>query len=404
MAGPAALRTRCVVVGGGPAGMMAGLLLAKLGVEVVVVEKHGDFFRDFRGDTVHPSTLEVMAELGYLDDLLKVPHAKLRQGAATLNGTSIVVADFSRLPTRCGYIAIMPQWDFLSFIAEKAKAFPTFSLRMKTEATDLLWDGDRVAGIKAGTPEGELHIKADLVIGADGRHSIVRSQAGFQAVDFGAPIDVLWMRLHKGTESKEQALGYFDSGRFLILIDRGDYFQTGFVIPKGTLDELKAKGLQGLRDEMVRLAPLVKDLVPALTDWDQVKLLTVRIDRLPVWHREGLLCIGDCAHAMSPAGGVGVNYAIQDAVATANLLGRALKAGPVPAARLADVQARREFPVKLIQAIQLRIHRRMAASWNHPPLTHIPLPLRFIRSFPPARHLIGRFLGLGPRPEHWRPR
>lgn len=384
--------------------MMAGYLLARAGVDVVVLEKHGDFFRDFRGDTIHPSTLEVFHELGLLDEFLAIPHQKFSEGAASIGGIKTIVADLTHLPTRCKYIAIMPQWDFLNFLAAKAKLLPNFRLLLSTEATDLLWEGDRVAGVVARTASGELRIQSDLVIGSDGRHSIVRSKAGFVARDFGAPIDVLWMRVPKKPEHFGHTLGYVDRGRMLILIDRGDYFQTGYVVRKGAFDGIKARGLPALREDLAALAPPIRDTVQELKEWDQIKLLTVKIDRLPKWHRAGLLCIGDSAHAMSPAGGVGVNFAVQDAVACANLIGEDLLKGPVSEVRLAQVQKRREWPVSVIQRLQLAAHRRINLSpEGGPPINGKALPLRIIRSVPIFRRIMGRLIGLGPRPEHVRP-
>src|SRR5437667_5843516 len=354
-----AIHVRCLVVGGGPAGMMTGYLLARAGVDVVVLEKHADFNRDFRGDTIHPSTLELLHELGLLEEFLRLPHQELREIRGIFNGHPVAIADFSRLPTRCKFIAFMPQWDFLNFLSAQAKRFPTFALHMQHEVVDLLFENGRVAGVRAKTPDGERSAHADLVIGADGRHGITHTRGEFEVRDFGAPIDVLWMRLSKGDSDPKQSLGFFRHGKLLVLLDRGDYFQVGFVIPKGGLDEIKQRGLATLHRDIVALGPFLEDRIAELNDWNKIKLLTVQINRLRKWCREGLLCIGDSAHAMSPAAGVGINLALQDAVATANLLAAKLKAGAVSVADLQLVQKRREWPTRVIQAMQAFIHRRV---------------------------------------------
>ncbi|HJX98448.1 MAG TPA: FAD-dependent oxidoreductase [Chthoniobacterales bacterium] len=392
--------TRCVVVGGGPAGMMTGYLLARAGVEVIVLEKHADFFRDFRGDTIHPSTLEVMYELGLLDDFLKLPHQELREIRGIFNGHPVPMADFSRLPTHCKFIAFMPQWDFLNFLAEKAKVLPTFELRMQHEVVDLLWDDDRVIGVRAKTPDGERELRADLVIGADGRHAITHTRAKLELQEFGVPIDVLWMRLSKRPNDPPQSLGFFQHGKLLVLLDRGDYFQVGFVIPKGGIDEIKKRGLPALHDDIVQLGPFLRDRIAELDDWEKIKLLTVQINRLKKWCREGLLCIGDNAHAMSPAGGVGINLALQDAVATANLLAATLRDRPVTVSELEEVQRRREWPTRVIQSMQAFIHRNVVtgrSSGNDDKLPWLP---RLFLWFPFLRALPARLIGLGLRPEH----
>ncbi len=306
------LQTRCVIVGGGPAGMMAGYLLARAGVEVAVLEKHADFNRDFRGDTIHPSTLELMHELGLLEEFLKQPHQKLRELRGIINGHAVPIADFSRLPTRCKFIAFMPQWDFLNFLSSHAKRFPGFQLLMEHEVVDLIFENDRVIGVRARTPRGEVELRADLVIGCDGRSSTVRKRAGFQVREYGAPIDVLWMRISKRPDDPEQTFGFFRHGKLLVLIARGDYWQCGYVIPKGDFNQVKTRGLPQFQNDLVAMADFLRGRVSELDDWDKIKLLTVQINRLRDWSREGLLCIGDAAHAMSPAGGVGINLAIQD--------------------------------------------------------------------------------------------
>ena len=393
------VRTRCVIVGGGPAGMMAGYLLARAGVNVAVLEKHADFFRDFRGDTIHPSTLELMHELGLLEEFLKLPHQQLREIRGIFNGHTVPMADFSRLPTHCKFIAFMPQWDFLNFLAAQAKKFPTFALHMQHEVIDLLFENDRVVGVRAKTPEGERDIYADLVIGADGRNAITHTRADLELRDFGAPIDVLWMRLSKRPDDPPQTLGFFQQGKLLVLLDRGDYFQVGFVIPKGNLDQIKQRGLPALHQDILQLGPFLKDRITELDDWSKIKLLTVQINRLKKWCRDGLLCIGDNAHAMSPAGGVGINLALQDAVATANLLAAKLRERTVSVTELEEVQKRREFPVKLIQTMQVFIHRRIngRTSGTGDKLPFLP---RLFLWFPFLRTIPARLIGIGPRPEH----
>src|SRR5262249_511232 len=395
------IRTRCVVVGGGPAGLMSGYLLARAGVEVAVLEKHADFNRDFRGDTIHPSTLEVMDELGLLDAFLELPHQKVHELSGTINGHHVTIADFSRLPTRCKFIAFMPQWDFLNFLTAQATRFPNFFLYMQHEAVDLLFDGERVVGVSVKTPEGEREAYGDLVIAADGRHSMTHGRAGLELQDFNAPIDVLWMRLSKTANDPHQSLGYFSHGKLLVLLDRGTYLQAGFVIPKGGLEDIKQRGLPGLHHDIRELAGFLADRLSELDDWSKIKLLTVQINRLRRWWSEGLLCIGDCAHAMSPAGGVGVNLALQDAVATANLLAAKLKRGALSAADLGEVQRRREWPARVIQRIQVMVHRRLVTGRSSGSgADSLAFPIRCLQWFPVLRALPARLIGLGLRPEH----
>jgi 2-polyprenyl-6-methoxyphenol hydroxylase-like FAD-dependent oxidoreductase len=396
------LQTRCVIVGGGPAGMMAGYLLARAGVEVAVLEKHADFNRDFRGDTIHPSTLELMYELGLLDEFLKQPHQELRELRAVVNGQVVPAADFTKLPTHCKFIAFMPQWDFLNFLSSHAKRFPTFQLHMETEVVDLLMEDSRVVGVRAKTPRGELDFRADLVIGADGRHSTVHTRAGFELREFGVPIDVLWIRISKKQGDPKQTLGFFQHGKLVVLLDRDEYWQCGFVIPKGGFDEIKARGLAAFQKEIVSFAGFLRDRVAELDDWTKIKLLTVQVNRLSNWCCEGLLCIGDSAHAMSPAGGVGINLAIQDAVATANLLAEKLQRGAVHVGDLRKVQARREWPTRLIQGMQIFIHHRVVTGrTSDEKKTSLPFVLRLLKWFPILRQLPARFIGMGPRPEHF---
>jgi 2-polyprenyl-6-methoxyphenol hydroxylase-like FAD-dependent oxidoreductase len=394
------LQTRCVIAGGGPAGIMAGYLLARAGVPVIVLEKHADFFRDFRGDTIHPSTLELMYELGLLDEFLKQPHQEVRELRAVVNGQTVPIGDFSKLPTRCKFIAFMPQWDFLNFLSMHAKAFPTFQLLMRHEVIDLTFDQGRVAGVRVKTPRGELEIQADLIIGADGRHSIIQTCAEMDRQEFGVAIDVLWMRISKKEKDPQQTLGFFEQGKLLVLLDRGDYWQCGFVIPKGGFDEIKARGLPQFQNDIVSFAGFLRDRVVELDDWSKIKLLTVQINRLRHWCRDGLLCIGDSAHAMSPAGGVGINLAIQDAVATANLLAEKLRSGPVSVNDLRKVQARREWPTRLIQAMQVFVHRHVVTGQTSRRKDSLPFVVRLLKWFPVLRRLPARFIGVGPRPEH----
>ncbi len=395
------LQTRCLIAGGGPAGVMAGYLLARAGVPVIVLEKHADFFRDFRGDTIHPSTLELMYELGLLEKFLKQPHQEVRELRGVINDHAVPIADFTRLPTRCKFIAFMPQWDFLNFISTHAKEFPTFQLLMQHEVVDLKFDQQRVIGVRTKTPGGELEIRADLIIGADGRHSIVQARAGLERQEFGVPIDVLWMRISKKQDDPQQSLGFFQHGKLLVLLDRGDYWQCGFVIPKRGFAEIKTRGLGQFQNDIVKFAGFLRDRVAEFDDWSKIRLLTVQINRLRDWCRDGLLCIGDSAHAMSPAGGVGINLAIQDAVATANLLAGKLRTGPVSVDDLRKVQARREWPTRLIQGMQVFIHRRVVTGRTSDRKESLPFVFRLLKWFPVLRQIPARFIGIGPRPEHY---
>jgi 2-polyprenyl-6-methoxyphenol hydroxylase-like FAD-dependent oxidoreductase len=399
----ATLAARCCIAGGGPAGMMLGVLLARAGVDVVVLEKHADFLRDFRGDTIHPSTLEIVHELGALDEFLTLPHQRVSELVAQVGNVALPVADFSHLPVRCGFVAFMPQWDFLDFLARIGRQYPGFDLRMRAEVTGLVETADRVVGVRAETPEGPLDVRADLVVAADGRHSLVRARAGLPVETLGAPMDVLWFRLTRRPGDPVAPMGRFDAGRIFITLNRGDAWQCGFVIAKGTLDALRAQGLDAFRREVARLAPYAADRVGEVRSWDDVKLLTVRVDRLRRWHRPGLLCIGDAAHAMSPVGGVGINLAIQDAVAAANALAVPLAERRLDTADLARVQRRRQWPTRVTQRLQVLAQQRVVATvlQTRAPLRP-PLPLRLLAALPFVRRLTGRLIGLGVRPEHVR--
>ncbi len=379
--------------------MMLGFLLARAGIEVLVLEKHADFFRDFRGDTIHPSTLELLHELGLLEEFLRLPHQELPRLKLSIEGAIVDGPDFSHLPVTCKFIALMPQWDFLNFLAAHAKKLPNFQLCLKSEVTNLIFENDRVVGVHANTDEGVTEIRADFVFGTDGRHSIVRQRANLELRDFGVPIDVLWFRLTKPAGSPEYLLGRIRNGRLFVTIDRDEYFQIAQVIPKGGFEKIQAGGLENYHRNIVAIIPEFHEVVNELDDWNKIKLLTVQINRLRKWHRSGLLCLGDAAHAMSPAGGVGINLAIQDAVATVNLLGKKILRGECATEDLALVQRRREFPVRMIQSAQVFIHRRMddsgrAVSFSWPTRKVLAL-------FAPLLRRIGaRVVGIGFRPEH----
>jgi len=381
--------------------MMLGLLLARAGVSVVVLEKHADFLRDFRGDTLHPSTLEIMHELGVLERFLRLPHQKVSRINARFGDLEFTVADFSHLPTQCRYVAFMPQWDFLNFLVEEGSRYPTFQVRMSAGVTDLIEHDGTVIGLRADTPTGPLDVRAALVVGADGRHSVVRQRAKLSVEEFGAPMDVLWFRLSRKPGDPADPMGRFDTGRIFIMLNRGDYWQCGFVIAKGTLTEVRASGLSLFRESVAKLAPFAADRVHELQDWEPIKLLTVQVDRLRQWYKPGLLCIGDAAHAMSPVGGVGINLAIQDAVAAANLLAQLLRDGHVTEADLAKVQARRAWPTEMTQRVQLTVQTRVIKRvlGSTVPLTP-PYALRLLARFPVLRRIPARMIGLGVRPEH----
>ena len=397
------MKVSCCIAGGGPAGVMLGFLLARAGVAVTVLEKHKDFLRDFRGDTIHPSTLQVMHELGLLEAFLKRPHDEVGNLRLIIGGREIRMADFSHLPTVCKFVALMPQWDFLDFLAEQGKRYPTFDLRMQAEATELIVEGGRVVGVRATGPEGPLDIRADLIVGADGRHSIVRERAGLEVVSLGAPIDVLWMRMSRRPDDPGQTGGFINYGHMLVTLNRGNYWQCAFVIRKGGYDVVHARGLDAFRAAIVRLAPYLADRVGELTDWDDIKLLTVTIDRLTRWWRPGLLCIGDAAHAMSPVGGVGINLAVQDAIAAANILAVPLREGRVTTEQLAAVQRRRTFPMKVIQKMQVTVQNRLIDPLlNSDKPIEAPWLLRLFNRIPFLQRIPARLVGIGVRPEHVR--
>jgi 2-polyprenyl-6-methoxyphenol hydroxylase-like FAD-dependent oxidoreductase len=397
------ITTSCVIAGGGPAGMVCGFLLARAGVDVLVLEKHADFLRDFRGDTIHPSTLQIMYELGLLDAFLERPHQEVRELAGVIGDDRIMLADFSHLPTHCHFIALMPQWDFLDFLAEHAKRYPSFRLKMLADVDGLLEDGAAIVGLTAKQPQGRLEVRSNLVIGADGRHSIVREKAGLKVEDLGAPMDVLWFRLPKRSDDEGQTLGRIQAGVVFVMLDRGDYWQCAYVIPKGGFAELRRQGLAAFRTAVAALNARLADRVQAIGSWDDVKLLTVTVDRLQRWYREGLLCIGDAAHAMSPIGGVGINLAIQDAVAAANILWRPLREGSVHEADLRKVQERREWPTRATQRLQLFIQDRVISNVlalkTRP---SAPFAVKLLNWLPLLRRIPARLIGLGFRPEHVR--
>jgi 2-polyprenyl-6-methoxyphenol hydroxylase-like FAD-dependent oxidoreductase len=397
------ITTQCCIAGGGPAGIMLGFLLARAGVHVVVLEKHADFFRDFRGDTVHPATLELMVELGLIDTFLKLPHQKVETVSAQVGAEHLQVADFRHLPTHCKFVALMPQWDFLNFLAEQGKRYKALDLRMRAEATDLIEENGRIAGVIADTPDGTLTIRADLTVGCDGRHSTVRERAGLKSDDYGAPMDVLWFRLPRKESDSADTFGHFEAGRLMVMLNRGDYWQCAYVIPKGGIERVKSEGLEAFRGQLVEMSPFLSDRVGGLKSWDDVSLLSVTVNRLRNWWRSGLLCIGDAAHAMSPVGGMGINMAVQDAVAAANRLAGPLRAGKVTDEDLQAVQQRRTLPVRFTQWLQLTVQRRIISrvlgSHERP---KPPSFLKLFDVFPVFRRIPARLIGIGIRPEHVR--
>jgi 2-polyprenyl-6-methoxyphenol hydroxylase-like FAD-dependent oxidoreductase len=382
--------------------MMLGLLLARAGCDVAVLEKHADFLRDFRGDTIHPSTLEVMSELGLLEEFLRRPHDRVEELAGDVGGERVVLADFRRVPTRCKFLALMPQWDFLDFLSGHARRLPAFRQEMQAEAEDLTVEQGRVVGLRARTMQGELAVRAQLVVAADGRHSTLRERGGLETEVLGAPMDVLWMRLPREPGDPDETFGHLEPGAMFVMLNRREYWQCAYVIPKGSYEELRARGLEKFREDVAAMSPFLGDRVGELRSWDDVKLLTVAVDRLRRWWRPGLLCIGDAAHAMSPIGGVGINLAIQDAVAAANILAAPLRAGTLRDADLAAVQRRREFPTRVTQALQIAVQNRVISRVlaRRGGRLQVPLFMQMLQRFPALRTIPARLIGVGVRPEH----
>jgi 2-polyprenyl-6-methoxyphenol hydroxylase-like FAD-dependent oxidoreductase len=381
--------------------MMLGFLLARAGVAVIVAEKHPDFLRDFRGDTVHPSTLEMMHELSLLDEFLKLPHSVVKQITLQIGEDRVVVGHFDHLPVRCKFIALMPQWDFLNFLADHGKGYRTFDLRMQTEAIGLIEENGRVVGVQTKTPDGELQIRADLIVGCDGRHSTIRAKAGLESDNYGAPMDVLWFRLSRKPSDSEETFGHIEGGRMMVMLNRNDYWQCAYVIPKGSADDVRRAGLDKFREVVGEMSPFVQDRLGEIESWDSVKLLTVAVDRLRRWCRPGLLCIGDAAHAMSPIGGVGINLAVQDAVAAANILAEPLRRGSVSIETLERVQRRREFPTRFTQRLQIVLQNNIIGPALGGRRPKAPLFMKMLQ-WPLLRRIPGRLLALGIRPEHIR--
>jgi 2-polyprenyl-6-methoxyphenol hydroxylase-like FAD-dependent oxidoreductase len=393
------LATTCCIIGGGPAGIMLGFLLARAGIQVTVLEKHKDFFRDFRGDTIHPSTLELLHELDLLEKFLKIPHSQVTGLSAIVGGQRFLMSDFSHLSTHCKYIALMPQWDFLNFLSAEAARFPSFTLRMGWEATGLLQQDSAIVGVTANTPDGPVEVPATLTIGCDGRHAISREAANLPLFDYGVPVDILWLRIARQPSDPENALGYVNYGRFIILINRNDYFQVGYLIPKDAFPQIQQNGLPAFQQSIERIVPFLAGRTSEIDSWDKVKLLTIQVNRLREWSSPGLLCIGDAAHAMSPVGGIGINIALQDAVATANLLTESLLSDTLTEHNLASVQHYRQNAVRNTQRMQVFAHRILHRLLRDTDPVKPPLALRIVTKIPGFEHLVGHFIGLGLQPQ-----
>jgi len=395
------METQCCIAGGGPAGMMLGFLLARMGVDVIVLEKHKDFLRDFRGDTIHPSTLDIIHELGFLEEFLKRPHQEVLELKGQVGGDTVTIADFRHIPAYCKFLALMPQWDFLDFLKQKARLYPAFRLLMEAEVTGLIEENGVVRGVRAKMPDGPIEIRAGLTVGADGRHSVIRKAAGLKVIDFGVPMDVMWMRISRRPDDPGQTFGHVDRGRILVLLNRDTYWQAAFVIAKGEAGRIRERGMAAFREQIGRFEPFLRSRLEEVRGWEDVSVLAVTVDRLERWSRPGLVCIGDAAHAMSPIGGVGINLAIQDAVAAANVLGRILVHRVPSEAELRRVQLRRNFPTWATQRLQLTIQnnivRRVLGSVE---ALRLPWPLKLLRRWPFLRRIPARIVGVGFRPEH----
>ena len=398
---PRTITTDCCIAGGGPAGIMLGYLLARAGIDVTVLEMWPDFFRDFRGDTIHPSTMEILHELGLLEEFLQLPHSEMTRMTMHVGNKAITVADLTHLPTISKFIAFIPQWDFLNFLSTKAKEFPSFHLLMETKATDLIQEDGRSIGVRAQDKDGEIEIRAKLVVGADGRHSTIREKGAFVVDELGVPIDVLWFRIGRGDEDDKQSLGYLDKGHALIMLDRHTYWQCALVIPKGGFEEIKSKGLAAFRESIAKISHMTNETVAEIDSWDKVKLLSVAVDHVQQWAKEGVVLIGDSAHAMSPIGGVGINYAIQDAVAAANILTPAFKEKDLSLGVLNKIQQRREKPTRRMQNIQVYMQDHVISPLlNEKEFTKTPWVMNLFSLFPILRRIPARIIGIGFQPEH----